>query len=430
MLTIRWAGVDRPTGRNAGFFLCPHRGDSVARNLTFAAAAVPLLIVGLVGSGGARGAGGASPFGHAEARPDSALSGRLQALLDSLVAKEPGVHSGLLLVDGPGFHWVGACGIAFVDSGLPVSPVDQFNIDSIAKMMTASITMKLVEERRLALDDCIAAYLPDSLIQGLHVYEGQSYGEEITVRQLLNHTSGIRDDWACPGFVDLIAGDPDKRWTPEGTIGYVKANCPPVFKPGGGFHYSDTAYNVLGLVLESVTGKALHELYRGMLLDPLGMDHTYRPAYEAARPSVSGRRPAERYLGDMECGLWTSVMTADWAGGGLVSTAEDLNRFMRAFVRDEIFSDPSTKAAMLTWIESGPHNNYGLGVSRVLFERINDPAAAMLGEVWGHSGSSHNFMYYWPQEDVTIVGTLNQMAIETDLYKTVAAIMRTIRASR
>jgi D-alanyl-D-alanine carboxypeptidase len=367
---------------------------------------------------------------RADPQPDSLLAHRLQALLDDLVDSGPGVRSGLLLVDSPTFHWKGASGVAFADSGLPILPDDQFNIDSVAKMMTAAITLMLVEEGTLRLDDRIAAYLPDSLVQGLHVYEGRSYSEEITVRQVLNHTSGIADDWACPGFIDLVAADPEKRWSPEETVEYVKRNCEPRFAPGKGFHYSDTAYNLLGLVLEKVTGTPLHKLYREMLLDPFRMNHTYRPAYEPARPSIPGRPPAERYLGDMECGLWTSVMTADWAGGGLVSTTEDLNTFLRSFVRGKMFHDSSTKDTMLTWVESGPYNNYGLGVSRVLFSKFDDPGVAALGEVWGHSGSSHNFMYYWPQEDMTIIGTLNQMAVETDLYDTVAEIMTTIRAAR
>ena len=392
-----------------------------------------------IGSGEARAEGAATRSGPAEsapapaqggARADSTLEERLQALLDRLVAGEPGVRSGLLLVDGPGIHWAGASGIAFADSGLPIVPEDQFNIDSIAKMLTASITLKLVENGKLALDDPVAAYLPDSLIRGLHVYEGKSYGERITVREILNHTSGIRDDWACPGFIDSIAGNPDRRWSPEETIEYVKRNCPPQFRPGEGFHYSDTAYNLLGLALVKVTGSPLHKLYREMLLDPVGMDHTYRPAYEPARPVVPGRPPAERYLGDMECGFWTSVMTADWAGGGLVSTTQDLNRVLRAFVKGEVFRDPASRAAMLQWRESGPHNNYGLGISRVLYRKFDDPTVAALGEVWGHSGSSHNFMYYWPQEDVTMIGTLNQMAVETGLYETVATIMKTIRGSK
>jgi D-alanyl-D-alanine carboxypeptidase len=390
---------------------------------------VSVLAAALLAAHGFGGASAAQSPRPAAVGQDSLMATRLQSLLDSLVTTEPAVRSGLLLVDGPTFRWKGASGFAFADPQVAARPDDQFDIDSIAKMMTATIVMRLVEQRKLKLSDRIAEYLPDSLVDGLHVYEGQPFSKEITVRQLLNHTSGIVDDWACPGFLDLVASDPERRWSPEETIEYVKKNCPPRFRPGDGWHYSDTGYNLLGLVLERVAGKPLHEIYREMLLDPLGMDHTYRPAYEPPRPVIPGRPPAERYFGDIECGLWTSVMTADWGGGGLVSTTGDLNTFLRSFVQGSVFADRRTRDVMLAWVESGPHNNYGLGVSRVLFTHFDDPSVRALGDIWGHAGSSHNFMYYWPEEDATIIGTLNQMAVEADLYDTVASIMRTIRSA-
>jgi D-alanyl-D-alanine carboxypeptidase len=417
----------RPLNRGLQTHRRRYRTSLMRKTVALARQASVLAVV-LIVAHGLSGAHAAQPPGQAAVRQDSLMSTRLQSLLDSLVATAPGVRSGLLLVDGPTFHWKGASGVAFADSQVVALPDDQFNIDSIAKMMTATIAMKLVEQKKVKLGDRIAEYLPDSLVEGLHVYEGRPFGQEITVRQLLNHTSGIVDDWVCPGFLDLVAGDPHRRWSPEETIEYVKRNCPPRFRPGDGWQYSDTGYNLLGLVLERVAGKPLHELYREMLLDPLGMDHTYRPAYEAPRPPIPGRPPAERYLGDMECGLWTSVMTADWGGGGLVSTTEDLNTFLRSFVRGNAFADRRTRDEMLAWVESGPHNNYGLGVSRVLFSSFDDPSVRALGDVWGHTGSSHNFMYYWPQEDLAIIGTLNQMAVEADLYDTVASIMMTIRS--
>jgi D-alanyl-D-alanine carboxypeptidase len=121
-------------------------------------------------------------------------------------------------------------------------------------------------------------------------------------------------------------------------------------------------------------------------------------------------------------------MTADWAGGGLISTAEDLNRFLRAFARNEIFEDPTTRDEMFNWVDSGPFHNYGLGLSRVLFNRSGQPQHAGLAELWGHTGSSDNFMYYWPDQDVTLIGTLNQIACERDLYDNVALIMKAIIA--
>ena len=119
-------------------------------------------------------------------------------------------------------------------------------------------------------------------------------------------------------------------------------------------------------------------------------------------------------------------MTADWAGGGLVSTAEDLNRFLRAFVANEIFEDPNTRDEMFEWVESGPFHNYGFGISRVLFDESENPEQAGLGEIWGHAGSSYNFMFYWPREDVTMIGTLNQLNVEKDRYDILASVMRAV----
>jgi D-alanyl-D-alanine carboxypeptidase len=354
-------------------------------------------------------------------------SERLQSLLDEWVGTRSNVHGAILLVECPTFKWKGASGMAAPETGLPMLPDDQFNIDSIAKTMTAAIVMRLVEARKLGLDDWIGRYLPDSLIDGLHVYEGRSYAGDISVRHLLSHTSGIPDDWACPEFFDLIVAEPQRRWTPEETVEFVKHHCQPAFPPGRGFKYSDPGYNLLGLIIEEVEGKALHQVYRDMLLDPLGMRHTYRPSREEPRPSIPGRGPSHRYLDDMECTLLPAVMTADWAGGGLISTTEDLNRFLQAFVQNRIFESPSTQDEMFHWVESGPFNNYGFGISRVLFDRSGKPEHAGLGDIWGHAGSSRNFMYYWPSADTTIIGTLNQIDCEGDLYDDVARIMKAIQ---
>jgi len=355
------------------------------------------------------------------------LAERLQKLLDDLVQRPDNIRSGLLLVEGPGFRWKGASGVASEATGAAMLPDDQFAIDSIAKTMTATIVMELVEEGRLALDDPIGRYLPRSLMDGLHVIDGRSYSGLVTVRHLLNHSSGIPDDWSCADFLDQIAGDLERRWIPEETIAHVKTNCEPEFPPGEGFAYSDTGYNLLGLIIERVSGSALHDAYRERLLDPLGMGHTYRPAFETPRASIPGRPPSERFLGDVECSLSPAVMTADWGGGGLVSTTEDLNRFLRAFVGDRIFREPGTRSQMLTWVESGPFHGYGFGIGLVDFDRSDNPAHAGLGQVWGHAGSSRNFMYYWPRRDVTLIGTLNQIDCERNLYDIVASAMATVR---
>ena len=124
---------------------------------------------------------------------------------------------------------------------------------------------------------------------------------------------------------------------------------------------------------------------------------------------------------------WFAGIPITVAGGGLISTTEDLNRFLRAFVGNQIFRESTTWDEMFEWVDSGPFHGYGFGVGLVDFERSDNPAHAGLGPVWGHGGSSQNFMYYWPSQDITMIGTLNQIDAEMSLYDIVASVMTTVR---
>jgi D-alanyl-D-alanine carboxypeptidase len=344
----------------------------------------------------------------------------LEAGLDSLVhhyvdANED-IHSALLLVEGPEFRWIGTAGLADPDSGTPMRPDDQFYLASTAKTLTATAVMQLVEAGKVKLDGPIASYLPGDLIAGLHVYEGHDYGSEITVRQLLNHTSGIADNWADDAFVGLIVADPEKLWQPEETIEYVKQHCPAHFPPGEGWHYSDINYNLLGLIIQAETGQSLTAVLRDSLFVPLGMANTHRHFVEDERPVEAGRATSRWYREDLPCND-IRALSADWGGGGLYSTADDLSRFMHAFVNDEIFAQPSTRAEMLKWVEAMPGVGYGFGIIHFDMDVIAEdlPAGMSLGTTWGHQGASSAFMYYWPERDIYLIGTLNQMRREGEM---------------
>lgn len=264
---------------------------------------------------------------------------------------------------------------------------------------------------------------------GLHEYQGQSYGAQITIRQLLGHTSGLPDyildgdqnGNQLPDFIELMLMQPDKFWLPEETIAYAKANLTPHFPPGQGYHYSDTNYQLLGLIIQNVTGKALHEVYRERLFSPLGMSNTYVEHYETPRPAIAGRGLSHVYFGPVDYTEMRAI-TADWAGGGLASTAEDLNRFLRAFVDDRIFQNVASKNAMLTWNSAG---EYGLGVARVDYAAIGING---VGIILGHDGFPGSFMFYWPDQDITIAGTLNQFApATTPVLVWVAEILKQVK---
>lgn len=343
---------------------------------------------------------------QSEISTEAELGEVLQGALENVVDENDNVHNAVLQVQGPEFEWQGAAGLADPEADVAMLPVDQFRSASSAKMMLATLALKLAESGVLDLDAPIADYLADDVITGLHIYEGQDYGESLTMRQLLHHTSGLADNWFDERddgrFVQMVLVDEtDKLWQPVEVVTYVKENLPPLFTPGEGLHYSDVNYIVAGLVIEAAAGQPLHEVYRDQIFEPLGMDNSYMEFREEARPSVPGRGLSNVYYSDINYTDFLSL-SADWAGGGLATTAEDMTRFLRAFVDDEIFANPATREEMFDWMpwqEMGDRWDYGLGLMRFRGES---------SALWGHTGVGQSFMLYWPDGDVTMTGTLNQ----------------------
>jgi len=356
------------------------------------------------------------PIAEAEAEAKSEsnpeLAAALQAIIDQAVAD--GAPGAVLMVDAPdmGFAWKGAAGMADPDAGEEMSVDDPFIISSGTKMVTAVTLLKLVEEGKLGLDDPISQYLPEELMADLLMLDGESYGETITVRQLLNHTSGLgdfsngpdTDGSGLPDFKDLVLNEPDRMWDVASVLAWDGENIEPVSAPGEGFHYSDTNFQLAGLIIEEVSGLSLHEAYRQFIFDPLGMEHTYLEFSEDAVPGKNGRSVSQAYYAGTN---WNDLdsHSYEWGSGGLVSTVDDQNRFMWALVNDEIFEDPASKEAMMAWGDTGDSGNYyGLGLWHFVIEEWDIPG---LGEAIGHGGIFNSHAHYWPDQNVMIMGTLN-----------------------
>jgi D-alanyl-D-alanine carboxypeptidase len=376
--------------------------------ILFGAAAIAVLILGLSQP---------KPFSEAD------LQDAFQTSLDRVVAKNADVHNAIMMVDSYDFSWKGAAGLSDPEAGVAIVPDDQLRTASSSKMMTATVLLKLYEAGLVSLDAPIADYLAADVVDGLHIYEGTDYSNVVTVRNLLQHTSGLADDWFDPRdegrFLHMIlVDDTDRLWDPVDLVAYIKDNLTPLFAPGEGISYSDVNYVLAGLIIESVTGQALHEALREQLFAPLGMEHSYMQFRESARPSLPGRGVSHVAYGDIDYSTFRSL-SADWGGGGVITTTEDMTAFLRAFANDEIFADPATRDAMFDWISwMGPTVDYGLGVIR-----LQDSS---MGVLWGHLGVGQAFMFYWPEGDVTMCGTLNQdeVQIGSILKKVTAAVTR------
>ena len=357
---------------------------------------------------------------------DSTIGCTLHDRLNQFLEDHSEARSACLLVETPVLSWKGACGLCDPDAAIPMHPDDLIYIASVAKTMTATIALRLAEEGVLRIDETLSAYLPAELLDGLHRFEGKSYDEEITVRHLLGHTSGLPDSFGSPGFMDLIVADPDRLWKPEDTVNFIKEHCKPHFAPGAGFAYSDVNYNLLGMVIESVTGASLDDAYRRFIYEPLGLQETHRRFIESPRLG-STARAAHVFHGDVDFTAWRAL-TADWAGGGLNSTLEDLNRFVRALAHDEVFREPSTRETMFDWRAWSENASYGLGVIRIDWDLDEDVSRHGMEYIWGHIGASSCFMFYWPLADASLCGTFNQVACESAILPFVADVMSLIHS--
>ncbi|MCA9923580.1 MAG: beta-lactamase family protein, partial [Anaerolineales bacterium] len=207
-----------------------------------------------------------------------------------------------------------------------------------------------------------------------------------------------------PDFKDLVLNEPDTVWTPDAVLEWAIEHVPPVGTPGEVFHYSDTNFQLLGMIVEEISGLSLPEAYRQFIFEPLGMEHTYFEFYEDAVPGVDGRSVSHAFYNGIDWNMLDSH-SYEWGSGGLVSTVEDQNRFLRAWVNGDLFDDPASGAAMSDWAATGdPGNYYGLGMWHFVLDEWDIPG---LGTLHGHGGLFNSHAHYWPEQNVTIVGTLN-----------------------
>jgi D-alanyl-D-alanine carboxypeptidase len=266
--------------------------------------------------------------------------------------------------------------------GNPPTPDSAFRIASITKVFTALATLSLVDEGLVDLDAPAVDY-----VARVPVPEG------VAVRDLLQHTSGIPEFFNDPSLAPWLA-DPGRVWTPEETVALIDEQGPD-FRPGSEWHwgYSNTNYIVLGVLIEEVTGRALAEVLRARIIEPLGMDSTYLAGFEdgpgvfGAYASPSPDEPAEPISFD-----YTSLVTSTSAAGGVVSTARDLHTLFTALFEGRVVSADSLPEMIGNPREigrtvMGNESGYGLGIQvwTVFGGRSVEGLVGHGGEIVGYS---------------------------------------------
>jgi D-alanyl-D-alanine carboxypeptidase len=299
----------------------------------------------------------------------AALDDRLEAVVRA------GFPGAVAVASGPGFHEEGAAGVADVETGERLTPKHRFRIASVTKIFVATVVLQLVDEGALDLDG-----------------DAAPIAEGVTIRQLLNHTSGFQDFFDdIVEFFEPYRQDPAYRWPlSHGEVLALIKERPLLFPPGTGWSYTGSNYLPLGLLIEETTGTSLAEQLRRRITEPLGLDATLLHAgVPAPEGTARGYLPPDNPLvpGPGLVDATDLDMSFSWAGGGMVSTAADVARFLQALLGGEVLPD-QLRAEMLRTVPSDwPETDaYGLGIAEI--SSLQRKADSPCGSAWGHLGFS------------------------------------------
>ena len=286
----------------------------------------------------------------------------------------------------------------------PVTTKDHVRVGSVTKTMTATVILQLVQEGRLALNDPVSKYVtnvPD--------------GDNITVAQLLDMRSGLYNYTDDPAWNAATDADPQRVWKPQELLDFALAH-PAYFAPGSNFHYTNTNYILLGMIMEQLTGQTASELFEQRLFTPLGMDDTSLPALEDSAMAVpfvhgyhygsfsealSAEQQAQAAAGTLlpeDVSDWNPSFA--WSAGSVISTPDDLVVWVDALVSGTLL-DAATQQLRLDSIHSlGPDYpqaegvyGYGYGIDRT-------------GTYYGHPGVITGYntaMSRDPDTDTTVI---------------------------
>jgi len=326
----------------------------------------------------------------------SAQEDALQAYVDSLVtSSDPGL---VVLVDVEGEVFTASQGVSNIEAGTPVSIDDRFRIGSVSKTFVAVNMLQLVDEGGLSLDDTLIDWLAPSITDNI------PYSDEITIRQLLDHTSGIVSYTDVEPYDDITDADPFYTWSALDTVEVIYG-LDPVAEPLTEYNYSNTNYNLAHLIIEAASGTTLAESLAQRIFEPLGMDDSY-----LEDPNNLGDGLITGY-DDYGDGFFDVGLTNDGQGlgdGGIISTAADMVLFMRGLFGGDLLSDDSLQE-MITPIDIGDAD-YGLGIN--IFEE-------QWGTVYGHLGATNGFqsgLFYDQEFDTVVVMLTNNFASEVVDY--------------
>jgi D-alanyl-D-alanine carboxypeptidase len=303
-----------------------------------------------------------------------------------------GPGAAVIVTDHGTTIYSGARGLADVEARTPITPRTVFRIGSITKQFTASVILQLAAEGKLSLDDPLSRFLPDY----------PQPGASATVRQLLNHTSGIQPYTGIPGF--MVEANTNRPYTTDELIAVFR-DQPALYRPGERYQYNNSGYVLLGAIIERVTGRPWHEAIEQRIARPLGLTTIRYGVGEAEMPLMArgysagpaGVRPANRIH-----------MSVPHAAGALLGSVEDLARWGQALHHGRVVgAEDYARMVARTALPDGSTVPYGLGLSNATVRGRR--AIEHTGGIFGFSTDS----IYFPDEDLYIAVFTNSDAPTT-----------------
>lgn len=324
------------------------------------------------------------------------LAEELQQVLDTQLLNHNGIGVSAAVIIPGQKPWLGTSGVSHGTTSITTDML--FGIGSNTKNFMAALILQLVEEGKLSLEDQVNKFLPNY----------QNINSAITIRQLLNHTSGIYNFTEHPSVWDTIFANSLRLWTPEEILSnFVLA---PYFPPGTGWHYSNTNYTLLGMIVEVITGSKVSMELRNRFWEPLGLTKTFFDIEEQISTVIAHRWYdffGDGTPDDISFLPRTAEFSAYWTAGAMFSAAEDVARWSQALFRGNVLSQTSLDQ-MLTFHSPTPGEpqmiGYGLGTVKFV------PELVAWEEAYGHGGWVFGYstaMVFLPEYDVSISILLN-----------------------
>ena len=294
-------------------------------------------------------------------------------------------------------------GVADRDSGRPLRENDRFRIGSVTKTFVATVVLQLVAEGRLGLEDTVERWLPGVVPRG----------EQMTIRQLLGHRSGLFDYVDDPRVFAPYAHRPGHRWEPRTLVAMALLHPPP-FAPGERYAYSSTNYLLLELIVEASSGRPLSEQLSRRIFVPLRLNATSFEPFLVPGAYMHGHRPPSHHGVVTGPPRDTSREAASWAwgAGAIVSTARDVDRFFTALLGGRLLP-PSVLGEMGAAVRAGSLR-YGLGLAAF---------PTPCGDAWGHTGNAQGTITVaWSRKDVT-----RQIVVVVNVYPLTGELEDSVR---